>query len=919
MTAHDDSVVYDGGDAAEIRKSAALQRAELARQTAALRAQQGAAKAEIDAQRAALAAELARRTAEIEAQMKPLRERLAKAEEVLWTVDLYLGRDETLRLVRDGSPAPADVPIVIRQRVLVMAEESLVLLDDPSGTGMDYRDIDTFVRWLTESDAHLDRVMPMQKGVVVLVPTRVPVASGNVFEDAARNRANQSSYWLLRNGQRLHLLTVDDELSVTDRVFPRRREFLDVFDQRLFGSYRTTPLEPGSKEWLKLEKKADARRRHYMRIMMVLQGIIDRTTVWQPTFPAGVNLLSVTAQDDGKVVLLEDDDDSIALADGRESFGDYQRRLNKLLRPGLRVIGDWNRHRSGGEMPFPRVTPEFAKGLSATTPYLIEDRRDGGLVIRFERTDQTWNTRYRQASVPARRASYVLYPDDAWVLPYDLVTVADLERYLASRDERSEHFLTMVPTIKAALAAKHAEAHQEAPFRVLLRQLLVTQGADQESVDQVLDELVQWWKVKNTWCKPLNGAPEHEAAAVRAITAEYASRRAVAATTDVTERMVAAGRRLPGAICVARKRSGQWFAYTPSTDDEDVFVDVTPIRADGTLGTTDRWTSLRQRSVTLLHVAWSTPRWDNWNFAANPNHYLTGPERDSLIDDIRRQAPGLPLVVVEFHNPATPSERGLASYSWTHGTPETAPLRTTADPLSWHYEHGDDRMITMRPYRVTKTGRGSVRLEPGNVTNGYADAFRPDWARFSASSEYGNIPWWPDDAHRYRDPRPRLVWSDVEALDRMNVWRKACIDAATAEKRRRQEISAQAYRYVDVVTARILDDLTSQARARFLDDYGQAEDLWDTHLPSLELRCPIHARTLWGIIAQRLARDESPIGATLTELAQEAYEHGNRAPGEWHPTPGPQNLFGYGDLIVPDPDDHDIASHQRVPRPPSGW
>jgi hypothetical protein len=117
-----------------------------------------------------------------------------------------------------------------------------------------------------------------------------------------------------------------------------------------------------------------------MRVMMVLQGIIDRTTVWQPTFPAGINLLSVTAQDDGKVLLLEDDDSSIALADGRESFAGYQRRLNKLLRPGLRVIGDWPRCTRGRD-DSPRVNPVSAQGLSATTPYLIEDRRDGGLVI----------------------------------------------------------------------------------------------------------------------------------------------------------------------------------------------------------------------------------------------------------------------------------------------------------------------------------------------------------------------------------------------------------------------------------------------------------------------------------------------------------------------------------------------------------
>lgn len=100
-----------GDDAAAIRETAAAQRAALTRQTHALRAQHEAAKAEIEAQQKALADELARRTADLLAQMKPMQEQLAKMEEVLWTVNLYLGRDETLQLLRDGQPAPADTPI----------------------------------------------------------------------------------------------------------------------------------------------------------------------------------------------------------------------------------------------------------------------------------------------------------------------------------------------------------------------------------------------------------------------------------------------------------------------------------------------------------------------------------------------------------------------------------------------------------------------------------------------------------------------------------------------------------------------------------------------------------------------------------------------------------------------------------------
>lgn len=72
--------------------------------------------AELDRKRTELEAEFAIRRAELEAQIGPLRQRLEQMQEVMWTVDLYLGRDESLRLLRDGQPAPADTPITIRQR-----------------------------------------------------------------------------------------------------------------------------------------------------------------------------------------------------------------------------------------------------------------------------------------------------------------------------------------------------------------------------------------------------------------------------------------------------------------------------------------------------------------------------------------------------------------------------------------------------------------------------------------------------------------------------------------------------------------------------------------------------------------------------------------------------------------------------------
>ena len=56
------------------------------------------------------------RRAELEAALAPLKAYLERLEEVVWTVNLYLGRDEQVRRIASGALAPAGNPLVIRQR-----------------------------------------------------------------------------------------------------------------------------------------------------------------------------------------------------------------------------------------------------------------------------------------------------------------------------------------------------------------------------------------------------------------------------------------------------------------------------------------------------------------------------------------------------------------------------------------------------------------------------------------------------------------------------------------------------------------------------------------------------------------------------------------------------------------------------------
>lgn len=901
-----DLAVPSGADAEAVRASAQAARAALTRQVDTLTADIQRAKADLAEQQKEMQLAFAKRRAELEAAIAPLKTQLEQMSEVLWTADLYLGRRETIRQLRSGTPAPSDTPLTIRQRVLVMAEESLLLMDR-GRSGIDYRSIDTWVDWLLADPANLEQILPEPKGVVVLVPTRVASESGNPFEDAAKNAANSEAYWLLRNGERLHLMTTDPDLQLGHRLLPRRREFVEVFDAAMFR--RNEPgvrswIEPGSDAWLRLEAQADARRRHCMRLMLVLQGLVDRTPVFHPLPGGGINLLSVQSQDDGRVVLVSDGDRDLMLGDGRESFRVWQRRLNGLLRPGLRIVGDWSssdfrdlyRKDESWRSGHPRLRPASAYSVPAPgVPHVIEGRCDAGLFVRYERTDEVW--RGSTLTKPTRRASCIITPADTWVLPYDLATTEDLRYYLSSRDNRERYFLSMVPVIRAALAAKEAEAATEAPFRRLIGDMLLAAGADESGVDALVDQLVHDWKVANTWARPLNGEPLHEARAATQILAAYQAQRS-AAEDGASERMVAAGRAIPDVVAVARRKDGSWVAYAAAQGAREpgIWLHEIKLRADGSPGATREWIILPPRSVSALTVAWSAPSWADWTFAANPRHYLTATERDALYAELRANAVGTPVVITERFNPSDPTVRTVGVWAWqTTSTPATAQVRPSEDPFDWHWEKKPDLLLPGSIYRVTKSGPAAVTT--ALIRDGV------NFSRFGAEHGlYGGIPWWPQGAPDYGDIRPTLGWSDPDMLAQVADYVSRCRVASKARGAEQKAHEDRAYRHVQPILEGIRAAQVAAARAEFDVDYGQdASDLWPRHLESLRLRDPIHPRRLWGIIATCLRNGEPVVGRSLADVSQAAARYDNRAGGEWHPERGVQDMGAYGDFIVPEP------------------
>ncbi len=835
------ALVPAGADVAmNVKTQMAASRAMVATARRTALEAQAKAKELIEQQKRALDAQVRAMAAELE----PLQQQMKMLEEGIWTMNLYLGRDEELHVLAEGEPAPAGAPIHVRQQVLAMDEESALYAE--SG-GMDVRNIEDFDRWITADPAHLHQVLPEDRGVVAIIPRR----QGRDYKDPwlqdAMDQANAQSWWLIRNGANVYRMLTN--FQVGKRLVPARNEFTAMFVDR----WTKQPLEPGSKAWLEAEKVAGARERHYMRIALILQGLVDRTAVFQPLPVAGLSLLAPEHYDAGHVVLVADDENQIT--SGRKPFYQWLAEKNLNLTPGMRVIittrhQDWpetSRDRWSYDQ-HPRLSPARAEYPSTGEVHTItrHGNEPGSLVFTYARTREEWlrdewgREEYR---VPKTKASCVIFPSDQFVLPVDLVTVDEMKDYLGARTQRHA-YADMFPVLNAAIAFKEAEAAAEAPFRDLLAAQIAQ--ADDITVSEaagLLDELVTWWKIGNRWHRPLNGDAPAEAKAARMILAEHAARRRTADTSDAAAGTLAHLRaKHPDALFVARKKDGSWVVGTPSprkwarpTDKErnewgdqvaplDVFVDLAEYTKTGKARSVKTWQVPAPATVNRWTMLHTSDRWETWNRRARRAEHLSDPEIDEAIGQIRAlPAPDGHRLVAVMYDEATSRYDKTAFEAWYQ--PTTPPPFDPQHALTGEFEY-----VTSRTRRVTWTRQGGrVVLAAGRASESNVTTWKPRHNWGLDPHRVGEVPPpWAEDRRGNQ-----VVFLDdavlADAQQHADLW--------DANRRARAVLEGQARTLTDGLAQAWVDRATGEAKARFLEDYLD-ESLWEDHAKGLRIHAP---------------------------------------------------------------------------------
>lgn len=806
--------------------------------------------------------EMERVAGETRALMEPLEAQVARMNEGLWTVNLYLGDDEEIEVLAEGAPAPADTAFTLRQGVLSMDEETAALAE--SG-GIDAMNLPLFDEWVARPE-NLAQILPEPKGVVALVPRR----RGRNYEDPWRNRAmaeeNAWTYFLIRNGENVYRIRTD--FVVGKHLVPGSREFTALFTKQVRGAggeWENVEILPGTHAWEKASEAADAKNRHYMRVALILQGLVDRTPILHPLPTGGLNLLDQRTYDDGRAHLLMDAE--AMLTDGRESFYDWLARLNSELRVGMRIIGSFNTDEfkdAGGEYyersnygpghysANDRVTPRARNQWEQDRPesnviYYLGGRTEyqgmEAFTFKFERDERWINGELR---VPKNRATCIVTATDKFVLPFDLVTVEEMRYYLRSRVNRTayEH---MFPLLKTAIAAKETEAAEEAPFRDLLAAELTKVDSDLDPADMaaaraVLDPLVDWWKIGNKHHRALVGEPDAEKRAIKAIIAEHLARKGDLAVADA-DAEAAVVKRLrdqdPSIMFVARKRDGGYLAFAPQ-----------PRRYDSRVAAADLWVveytttktarTIKKRewlTVTArpagLRVLFEATAWKSWDKTGSPNSDLTDDEIDEILAEL---VPGVvdrvrdgwvtnswagveasaPVDVTMLGVTHAPDQRGFKVWMTEAFMPETLSRAPRADSGADDVPHYRDYIVKAQ---WSKKGRGGVTLSQPLLEKQDGDRW---YSRGGSAAE----PWRHVWEGKERGPG---VISTNAAGQAHTTARAEAIEQFKAARKALQEPSDVSLRHVQKGIRAAKEQIAyEQFVAEYLDP-----DLWDGHVKIL--------------------------------------------------------------------------------------
>ena len=442
--------------------------------------------------------ELTRKQNEVRAIMDDLNKavrlietELSEKRKMLYILETFMGINEEVHHIKEGTKADEILPITLFQQTLYMDEEVGIWKDG----GLDFQNIDEFDAWICQN---YDKFVREPKSICSFqVRRKMKEYDSNPFINALLNEGNFRTYFLIRNGENLYRIWSD--VSIGPRLFPATEEYKNIYKE----------WESWSEERVK-EKLKDAHE-SYIYGLIAIQGIIERTDILGYRFKGKVNLLKPGGYTTDDVHLVRDAEREHWISQ-REPWNEFIKKNRSTIKQGTRVVltdHNWHVHTEDKW----RVSPfRVSHGPSNYEVYEVAEEgpeksyHSWKFKIYYHPGDRIWDY-WKGARDRKRRVPFLLYSDE--LINFDEITAEDCDYYEKNRIER-EHYLSVLPILHWIKTLKEKEQKLEAEFT----RYIADHMGWAEKKYSIIQDAIKHWKLKNKWKR---GLMKDDAKAVRMI------------------------------------------------------------------------------------------------------------------------------------------------------------------------------------------------------------------------------------------------------------------------------------------------------------------------------------------------------------------------------------------------------------------
>lgn len=490
------------------------------------------------------------------------------------TMRLFLGEDMSVTGILDGPGADPSEPLTFMQRMLFLDEEIIVnsLLE---GFSDDQMDPENLADIFNDNFGLVERMLPFPRCAAIVRVRRhsrtldaQEMDIVQIFEALQIAEADKRVHILVRDGQRLHMVTADDVTSRAERFFPSRAEIDALFHTRSYLGRETREILPDNVDYAEAREKHDERALSYKRFLILLWGLHERTDIFGPFMDKGANWLAATTHDT-RFRFVHDEED--ALEDGRPDVATYITNLNAGMAHGSRALVYWKNAFDGENAPAlcditrDRIVMKAGVALRHEISQTLITAQNGRLFGKAPALRDSYNKPIREFDANVRLAQPASltpeYPDRApaiscaeGVLCLDHCRLEDVTYYIESRAARRQYlrFAHLLNAAHETLTSDRAQAE------ILAGQMdIESAGLDFSTFDSAL----HLWRSGNKWRWPQSSAARKKILTI----AKHIANPKIVDTIKAQDNL------LRGGVTA----SGKIFAFCDTT--HHALVDATPL------------------------------------------------------------------------------------------------------------------------------------------------------------------------------------------------------------------------------------------------------------------------------------------------------------------------------------------------------